>query len=57
MAGEIIGRHEELRSLRTFLAELPAGGQALLLEGDPGIGKSTLWHEGVQARAGTTTAS
>ena len=52
MAGEIIGRQEELRSLRTFLAELPAGGQALLLEGDPGIGKSTLWHEGVQAARG-----
>ena len=52
MAGDIIGRREELRSLRTFLTALPAGGQALLLEGDPGIGKSTLWHEGVQAARG-----
>jgi predicted ATPase len=49
MAGDIIGRREELRSLRTFLTALPAGGQALLLEGDPGIGKTTLWHDGVRA--------
>jgi DNA-binding CsgD family transcriptional regulator len=29
-----------------FLESLPAGGRALLLEGDAGIGKTALWHEG-----------
>src|ERR1044072_2539884 len=46
MAVEIIGRREELLAFEGFLAALPAGGQALLLEGDPGIGKTALWQEG-----------
>src|ERR1043165_9335079 len=46
MAVEIIGRREELLAFEGFLAALPAGGQALLLEGDPGIGKTVLWQEG-----------
>src|ERR1044072_1653605 len=46
MAVEIIGRREELLAFEGFLAALPAGGQALLLEGDPGIGKPALWQEG-----------
>jgi DNA-binding CsgD family transcriptional regulator len=46
MAGEIIGRREELLALEAFLGALPAGGQALLLEGDAGIGKTALWQEG-----------
>ena len=36
MAGEIIGRRTELLALEAFLEALPAGGQALLLEGDAG---------------------
>ena len=47
MAGEIIGRREELLALEAFLGAVPAGGQALLLEGDAGIGKSALWYEGL----------
>src|SRR5438046_7875839 len=46
MAGEIIGRREELLALEAFLGAVPAGGQALLLEGDAGIGKTALWQEG-----------
>ena len=46
MAVEIIGRREELLAFEGFLAALPAGGQAMLLEGDPGIGKTALWQEG-----------
>ena len=46
MAGEIIGRREELLALEVFLEAVPAGGQALLLEGDAGIGKTALWQEG-----------
>ena len=48
MAGEVIGRQKELLALEAFLAALSAGGQALLLEGDAGIGKSALWHEGLR---------
>ena len=48
MPGEIIGRREELLTLDAFLDAVPAGGQAVLLEGDAGIGKSTLWSEGVR---------
>ena len=47
MAGEVIGRREELLALEAFLDALPAGGLALLLEGDAGIGKSALWFEGL----------
>ena len=48
MASEIIGRREELLALEAFLEAVPAGGQALLLEGDAGIGKSALWSEGLR---------
>jgi len=47
-AGEVIGRREELLALEAFLDAVPAGGQAVLLEGDPGIGKSALWYEGLR---------
>ncbi len=46
MAVEIIGRRGELLALDRFFEAVPAGGQALLLEGDPGIGKTALWQEG-----------
>jgi len=46
MAVEIIGRREELLAFDGFLRAVPAGGQALLLEGDAGIGKTALWQEG-----------
>jgi len=46
MAVEIIGRGEELLAFEGFLEALPAGGQALLLEGDAGIGKTALWQVG-----------
>jgi AAA ATPase domain len=48
MAGEIIGRREELLAVEAFLEAVPAGGPALLLAGDAGIGKSMLWSEGVR---------
>ena len=52
MAFEIIGREEELSSLSAFVAEAQRGAAALVLEGDAGIGKSTLWLAGVEhARA------
>ena len=44
----IVGRDEELAALRAFVD--PAAGQpaALVLEGEPGIGTSTLWAAGVE---------
>ena len=52
MRPEIIGRDEELFSLRAFIDEAEAEPAALVLEGEAGIGKSTLWEAGVEhARA------
>ena len=45
---EIVGRDEELALLETFLDGSGEGFQALSLEGDAGIGKSTLWRAGVE---------
>ena len=52
MAAEIIGRRDELLALETFLETVPTGGQALLLEGDAGIGKTVLWQEALRAADG-----
>lgn len=53
MVFEIVGREEELAALGAFLGKVPEGPAALVLEGDAGIGKSTLWLAGVErARAG-----
>ena len=49
MAEPIIGRRTELQALARFLEAVPAGGQALLIEGDAGIGKTALLHQGVHA--------
>ena len=49
MAEPIIGRRSEVQALARFVADVPAGGQALLVEGDAGIGKTALLHEGVRA--------
>src|SRR5687768_4639101 len=48
-AVEVLGRDDELRSLEAFLDEKPSGMAVLALEGEAGIGKSTLWSAGVEA--------
>jgi DNA-binding CsgD family transcriptional regulator len=45
---EIVGRDEELASLRAFVDEPRDGPSALVLEGEAGVGKSTLWLAGVE---------
>jgi DNA-binding CsgD family transcriptional regulator len=46
MAG-LVGREAELVVLADFAAALDDGPTALVLEGDPGIGKTALWEAGV----------
>jgi len=48
MAAEIIGRRDELRVLDAFVESAAGGGQALLLEGDAGIGKTILWEKALR---------
>jgi DNA-binding CsgD family transcriptional regulator len=50
LAGEVIGRESELAILDRFLDSIPTRPSALLLSGDPGIGKTTVWQDGL-ARA------
>ena len=45
MAHVVVGRSEELGVLEGFLADTRSEPCALLIEGEPGIGKTTLLHE------------
>ena len=47
LAGDVIGRESELAILHRFLDSIPIGPSALVLSGDPGIGKTTVWKEGL----------
>ena len=47
MAGEVIGRESELAILHRFLDSIPTGPSGLLVSGDPGIGKTTVWRRGL----------
>src|SRR5690348_4573981 len=48
MATRIAGREAELASVRTFVERADDGLAALVLEGEAGIGKSTLWLAGIE---------
>ena len=50
MALEVVGREQELASVDAFIGEAEGAPAALVLEGEPGIGKSTLWLAGVGQR-------
>ena len=43
----MVGRDAELAELDAFLAGSATGFAAFALEGEPGIGKTTLWAEGI----------
>jgi len=49
MTVEIIGRDAELSVVQAFLDRPADGVRALILEGEAGVGKSTLWQAGVAA--------
>lgn len=44
----ILGRDAELAAITRFFDDERSGPRTLLLEGEPGIGKTTLWREGVR---------
>jgi DNA-binding CsgD family transcriptional regulator len=48
MPAAVVGRDAELASLRDFVAGISAGASALVLEGEAGTGKTTLWRAGVE---------
>jgi DNA-binding NarL/FixJ family response regulator len=45
--GGVFGRGRELAAVAAFLDGLRSGPSGLLLEGEPGIGKTTVWSVGV----------
>src|SRR5918996_5385551 len=48
MSSDIVGRDAELETIQAFAERASGGPQAFVLEGEAGIGKSTLWRAGVQ---------
>jgi DNA-binding CsgD family transcriptional regulator len=48
MVFEIVGREAELASINAFIDETERGAAALVLEGEAGVGKSTLWGAAVE---------
>src|SRR5215472_4985550 len=44
----VIGREREIAVMSAFLDPMPRGPRALLVEGEAGIGKSTVWFEAVR---------
>lgn len=44
----VLGREQEQEHLAQFLGEIPDGPAILLIEGEAGIGKTTLWELGVE---------
>ena len=49
MGHEIVGREDEVAALHAFFDGAGEGPASIVLEGDAGIGKSTLWLAGVEA--------
>ena len=49
MTDEVIGRHDALSVVQAFIDRPVEGLRALVLEGEAGIGKSTIWQASVTA--------
>ncbi|MDL9979174.1 AAA family ATPase [Microbacterium sp. ASV49] len=47
--GDVVGRDQELRTIHAFLDAPISEAAGLVLHGEPGIGKSTLWQAAVSA--------
>jgi DNA-binding CsgD family transcriptional regulator/TolA-binding protein len=50
-SGAVVGREAELASVRQFCRAVPSGPVAVVITGDVGIGKTTLWTEAVSEAA------
>lgn len=48
MAARIVERDAELASIRDFVDSVSEGATALVLQGEAGVGKTTLWSAGVE---------
>jgi DNA-binding CsgD family transcriptional regulator len=48
----VVGRRAELEALESFLSRVGDGFGCLVLEGEAGIGKTTLWRAGVERAIG-----
>jgi ATP-dependent Clp protease ATP-binding subunit ClpA len=48
----VVGRERELAAVRAFLER---GRDVLVLEGEAGIGKTTVWQAGLEAAGDTTS--
>jgi DNA-binding CsgD family transcriptional regulator len=46
--GELLGREAELESIGAFLERSASGPADIVIEGDPGIGKTTIWREAIR---------
>jgi DNA-binding CsgD family transcriptional regulator len=44
----LVGRAAEVEAVELFLDRIAQGAEALFLEGEPGIGKTRVWSEGVR---------
>src|SRR5215831_6551168 len=49
MATAVIGRESEVGAIEDFLERAADGPRALVLSGEPGIGKTLLWETGIRA--------
>ena len=47
MTTAVIGREREQSAIQSLIATVGDGPQALVLSGEPGIGKTVLWEEGL----------
>ena len=47
----VVGRQPELARIDAFIAGVPDGARVLLIEGEPGMGKTTLWLAGLETAA------
>ena len=52
MSGVVVGREREIAEASGFLDEAAERSRGLLLVGEPGIGKTTLWHAVVEDATG-----
>jgi AAA ATPase domain len=46
--GDVVGRARELPEVAAFLTAIPDGPRALLIDGEAGIGKTTVWLDAVR---------